>query len=90
MGSRKGMRAQEQQARQDRELSGAGAGFREPDPQRDPATRRDPDTGRRSIEEPPADDEAASTLAPSQSQESDDIENFEDDDKSVDEENDLA
>ena len=29
MGSRKGMRAQEQQAREDRELSGAGAGYRD-------------------------------------------------------------
>lgn len=83
MGSRKGMRAQEGQAREDKELSGAGAGFREP------GTRRDPDTGRHSIEEPPEDD-SRSTLAPSRSEESDDIEAFEDDDDRVDEENDLA
>lgn len=84
MGSRKGMRAQEQQAREDNELSGAGAGYREP------GTRRDPDTGRHSIEEPPEEDDR-STLAPSQSDESDDIENFVDDaDDKIDEENDLA
>ncbi len=83
MGTRKGLRAQEQQARQDRELSGASAGSREP------GTRRDPDTGRRSIEEPPQDDDA-STLTPAHSDESDDIENFEDDDEAIDEENDLA
>jgi hypothetical protein len=88
MGSRKGMRAQESQANTDQELSGAGAGFREPD-SRDPATRRDPDTGRRSIEEPPEDD-SRSTLAPERSDESDDIPSFEDDDEDVDEENDLA
>jgi hypothetical protein len=84
MGSRKGMRAQEGQARAGKELSGAGAGSREPD------TRRDPDTGRRSIEEPPEDD-SRSTLASTNSDESDDIEEFEDDrDDQIDEENDLA
>jgi hypothetical protein len=90
MGSRKGMRAQQSQASEGKELSGAGAGFREPDSQRDPATQRDPDTGRRSIEEPPKDD-SHSTLTPSRSNESDDIEAFEDDtDDQVDDENDLA
>jgi hypothetical protein len=83
------MRAQEQQAHQDGELSGAGAGFREPDSKPEPATRRDPDTGRRPIEEPPK-EEPASTLAPSQSKESDDIGKFKDDDEAIDEENDLA
>lgn len=83
MGSRKGMRAQEQQAREGNELSGASAGNREP------GTRRDPDTGRHSIEEPPADDDR-STLSPSRSDDSDDIENFDDDDDAADEENDLA
>lgn len=82
MGSRKGMRAQEQQAQQDKELSGAGAGFREPD------ARRDPDTNHPPIEEPPED--PPSTLSPSRNKASDDIEAFNDDDEAVDEENDLA
>jgi hypothetical protein len=78
------MRAQEQQAQQARELSGAGAGFREP------GSRQEPDNGRRSIETPPPVEEPPSTLAPSRRDDSDDLANFEDDDEGVDEENDLA
>jgi hypothetical protein len=82
MGSRKGMRAQEGQAREYKELSGAGAGSREP--------HRDPTPRRHSVEEP-SEDDSRSTLAPAHSNESDDIETFEDDnDERIDEENDLA
>lgn len=81
MGSRKGMRAQESQARANGELSGAGAGFREADPAGEPVKQPPPKT--------PADDKSRSTLATGPGRESDDIGAFEDDEK-TDEENDLA
>lgn len=80
MGTRKGIRAQEQQARAGHELSGAAAGHREPDSQ----------DGRRSIETPAQDDDQLhSAIGSTTGDESDDID-LTDEDDAADEENDLA
>lgn len=83
MGSRKGMRAQEQQAREDRELSGASAGYREPD-----------SAGRRSIETPSTpsstDPDTRSAIGSGPSHDTDDVQQFEDNREQIDDENDLA